>query len=314
MALSELADYRGSLLSRLDAGAKDAAEACTLPYRPVSATLAIAPTVSVIIPAKNEAANLPHVFGTLPRWVDEVIVVDGHSTDDTAEVARALRPDAKVIAQRGTGKGDALMAGFAAASGEILVMIDADGSTDGTEIVRFVGALVAGADFAKGSRFSGSGRSDDITAVRRGGNRLLNILVNRMFGTQFTDLCYGYNAFWARHLEVLAIDCAGFEIETLMNIRAAKAGLMIQEVPSHERRRIFGASNLRACRDGWRILKVIIRERTANRRAPRRGLHGDAPTPVSSLAPVSSLVPAPAPPAVLPAVTADTVNATAERA
>jgi|SRR5271165_322496 len=303
MTLSNLSDYRDNLLPQIDA-----AEACPLPYRPVSAALAIAPTISVIIPARNEAANLPHVFDTLPGWVDEVIVVDGHSTDDTVAVARRLRPDAMVIAQPGTGKGDALMAGFAAASGEILVMIDADGSTDGAEIVRFVGALVAGADFAKGSRFSGSGRSDDITGVRRGGNRLLNMLVNRMFGTQFTDLCYGYNAFWARHLEVLAIDCAGFEIETLMNIRAAKAGLMIQEVPSHERRRIFGASNLRAFRDGWRILKVIIRERAAYRRPTRRRLHVGAPAP----APVPSLAPAPA--AVLPAVMADTVSATAEGA
>jgi glycosyltransferase involved in cell wall biosynthesis len=303
MTLSNLSDYRDNLLPQMDA-----AEACPLPYRPVSAALAIAPTVSVIIPARNEAANLPHVFDTLPGWIDEVIVVDGHSTDDTVAVARRLRPDAMVIAQPGTGKGDALMAGFAAASGEILVMIDADGSTDGAEIVRFVGALVAGADFAKGSRFSGSGRSDDITGVRRGGNRLLNMLVNRMFGTQFTDLCYGYNAFWARHLEVLAIDCAGFEIETLMNIRAAKAGLMIQEVPSHERRRIFGASNLRAFRDGWRILKVIIRERAAYRRPTRRRLHVGAPAP----APVPSLAPAPA--AVLPAVIADTVSATAEGA
>lgn len=303
MTLSNLSDYRDNLLPQMDA-----AEACPLPYRPVSAALAIAPTVSVIIPARNEAANLPHVFDTLPGWIDEVIVVDGHSTDDTVAVARRLRPDAMVIAQPGTGKGDALMAGFAAASGEILVMIDADGSTDGAEIVRFVGALVAGADFAKGSRFSGSGRSDDITGVRRGGNRLLNMLVNRMFGTQFTDLCYGYNAFWARHLEVLAIDCAGFEIETLMNIRAAKAGLMIQEVPSHERRRIFGASNLRAFRDGWRILKVIIRERAAYRRPTRRRLHVGAPAP----APVPSL--APAPTAVLPAVMADPVSATAEGA
>lgn len=301
MTLSNLSDYRDNLLPQMDA-----AEACPLPYRPVSAALAIAPTVSVIIPARNEAANLPHVFDTLPGWIDEVIVVDGHSTDDTVAAARRLRPDAMVIAQPGTGKGDALMAGFAAASGEILVMIDADGSTDGAEIVRFVGALVAGADFAKGSRFSGSGRSDDITGVRRGGNRLLNMLVNRMFGTQFTDLCYGYNAFWARHLEVLAIDCAGFEIETLMNIRAAKAGLMIQEVPSHERRRIFGASNLRAFRDGWRILKVIIRERAAYRRPTRRRLHVGAPAPVPSLAP--------APAAVLPAVMADTVSATAEGA
>jgi glycosyltransferase involved in cell wall biosynthesis len=253
-----------------------------LPYRPISAALAIAPTVSVIIPARNEAANLPHVFNTLPQWVDEIILVDGHSSDDTAAVTQALCPRAKVIAQSGRGKGDALLAGFAAASGDIIVMIDADGSNDGAEIVQFVGALAAGADFAKGSRFSGSGQSDDITGVRRCGNRILNILVNRMFRTQFTDLCYGYNAFWSRHLDALQIDCTGFEIETLMNIRAAKVGLKIHEIPSHERRRIFGTSNLRAFRDGWRILKVIIRERFSH--LEERDPSGIAPTvPVPAL-------------------------------
>src|SRR5690349_23195433 len=167
-----------------------AAPRTELPYRPISETLAIVPSVSVIIPARNEAANLAHVFATLPPWVDEVILVDGHSVDDTVAVTRALYPKAKVVEQPGKGKGDALQAGFAAATGEIIVMIDADGSTDGREIIRFVGALLAGADFAKGSRFSSSGGSDDITGVRRYGNWLLSFLVNRMFGTRFTDLCY----------------------------------------------------------------------------------------------------------------------------
>lgn len=254
-----------------------------LPYRPISAALAIAPTVSVIIPARNEAANLPHVFSTLPPWVDEIILVDGHSVDDTIAVTRALCPQAKVLEQSGRGKGDALLAGFAAATGDIIVTIDADGSTDGAEMIQFVGALVAGADFAKGSRFSGSGGSDDITGVRRYGNRLLSILVNHMFRTQFTDLCYGYNAFWARHLDALELDCAGFEVETLMNIRAAKAGLKIHEVASHERCRIFGASNLRAVQDGWRILKVIVRERFSGSQARGQdGLAATVPSPVMS--------------------------------
>ncbi len=236
------------------------------PYRPVSEGLAIAPTVSVVIPARNEAANLPHVFGTLPPWVNEIILVDGHSVDDTVAVARRLCPAVKVVRQSGRGKGDALYAGFAAATGDILVMIDADGSTDGAEMIRFVGALLAGADFAKGSRFSSSGGSDDITGIRRYGNRVLSFMVNSMFGTHFTDLCYGYNAFWARHLDAIEISqCPGFEVETLMNIRAAKAGLTIYEVPSHECPRIFGASNLHAVRDGWRILKIILRERVSGR-------------------------------------------------
>jgi glycosyltransferase involved in cell wall biosynthesis len=261
MVLSNVSSSRGSL-PELEISGEDSADVRTLlPYRPISAAVAIVPTVSVIIPARNEAANLPHVFSTLPPWIDEIVLVDGHSVDDTVAVTRALCPRAKVIAQTGRGKGDALLAGFAAATGEIIVTIDADGSTDGTEIIYFVGALVAGADFAKGSRFSGSGGSDDITGVRRYGNRLLSIMVNRMFGTQFSDLCYGYNAFWARHLDAMDIECAGFEVETMMNIRAAKAGLKIHEVPSHERSRIFGTSNLNAVRDGWRILKVILRER-----------------------------------------------------
>ena len=250
-----------------------AAPSTELPYRPISETLAIAPSVSVIIPARNEAANLAHVFATLPPWVDEVILVDGHSVDDTVAVTRALYPKAKVVAQPGKGKGDALQAGFAAATGEIIVMIDADGSTDGREMIRFVGALLAGADFAKGSRFSSSGGSDDITGVRRYGNWLLSFLVNRMFGTRFTDLCYGYNAFWARHLDAIELSNGpGFEVETLMNIRAAKAGLKIYEVPSYEWPRIFGESNLRAVRDGWRILMVIMREwlRDMRKRGPRR--------------------------------------------
>jgi RNA polymerase sigma factor (sigma-70 family) len=237
----------------------------------------------VIIPARNEAANLPHVFGTLPPWIDEIVLVDGHSVDDTVAVARALCPKAKVITQPGRGKGDALHTGFAAATGDIIVMIDADGSTDGAEILRFVSALVAGADYAKGSRFSSSGGSDDITGLRRYGNRLLSGLVNRMFGTHFTDLCYGYNAFWARHLDAIEVsNCPGFEVETLMNIRAAKAGLKIHEVPSHESPRIFGASNLHAVRDGWRILKVILREWLGGfRRRPPHGPAAAAPTTVA---------------------------------
>ena len=276
----------------------------TVPYRPVSSVLAIAPRVSVVIPALNEAANLPHVFATLPAWIHEIVLVDGRSTDDTVAVARRLRPDLKIVTQHGRGKGDALASGFAACSGDIVVMIDADGSTDGREIVRFVGALAAGADFAKGSRFSNGGHTDDMTLFRRYGNRCLNVLVNRVYGTRLTDLCYGYNAFWSRHLDTLAPDCPGFEVETLMTIRAAKAGLRIQEIPSHERNRIHGASNLRAIRDGWRILKVITRESLTNSAYPKSRasaawrVSSALPAivaPESAVSPSRALVPPPAP-------------------
>jgi len=220
--------------------------------------------VSVVIPTLNEEKNLPHVFARLPEGLHEVIVVDGHSTDATVAVARRLRPGVRVITQPGRGKGNALAAGFAACTGDIVVTMDADGSTDPAEIPRFVAALCHGADFVKGSRFAQGGGSSDITRLRRLGNRALNALVNALYHTSYTDLCYGYNAFWARCLPYMRVDCDGFEVETLVNVRIAKAGLIIHEVPSHERNRIHGNSHLNAMRDGTRVLVTIALERVSS--------------------------------------------------
>ncbi|WP_329278922.1 glycosyltransferase family 2 protein [Streptomyces sp. NBC_01451] len=241
-------------------------------YRPISSHLAITPPVSVVIPAMNEAQNLPYVFKTLPDWIHEVVLVDGNSTDDTVEVARDLWPGVKVVEQQGKGKGDALITGFEACTGDIIVMVDADGSADGDEIVSYVSALVSGADFAKGSRFANGGGTDDMTPIRKLGNWALCTVVNKKFGARYTDLCYGYNAFWRHCLDKIDLDCTGFEIETLINIRVVKAGLKVQEIPSHEYLRIHGTSNLRAVRDGLRVLRVILKERS-NRRALRSRSH-----------------------------------------
>ncbi|HZC28882.1 MAG TPA: glycosyltransferase family 2 protein, partial [Gaiellaceae bacterium] len=201
--------------------------------------------MSVVIPALNEARNLPHVFAELPPWIYEVVLVDGHSTDGTAEIASELFPAVRIIGQTGKGKGNALACGFAACRGDVIVMLDADGSADPAEIEAFVEALCDGADLAKGSRFLEGGGSSDITVTRRAGNWFFSSLVNLLYRTRYTDLCYGYNAFWRRYLPALQVDCDGFEVETLINIRAAKAGLSIAEVPSFERDRIHGRSNLR---------------------------------------------------------------------
>jgi glycosyltransferase involved in cell wall biosynthesis len=228
-----------------------------------------APPVSVVIPTLNEAANLPHVFERLPEGLHEVLIVDGASTDGTVEVARRLRPDVRIIIEPRKGKGRALATGFDAVTGAIVVMIDADGSTDAAEIPRFVSALLNGADFVKGSRFAQGGGSSDITAARRVGNRALNALVNSLYRTSYTDLCYGYNAFWARCLPYMRVDCDGFEVETLINVRVAKAGLVIHEVPSFERDRLYGDSNLSAVRDGLRVLRTIGTERVPAHWRPR---------------------------------------------
>jgi glycosyltransferase involved in cell wall biosynthesis len=246
-------------------------------YRAIGGGVAIVPSVSVVIPAKNEARNLAHVFGTIPEWIDEVVLVDGHSTDDTIAEAQRLLPSVKIVHQEGKGKGDALMAGFEAAKGDIIVMMDADGSTDGAEIPRFLAALTTGADFAKGSRFASGGGSDDITFSRQLGNRILSALVNIAFKTRYTDLCYGYNAFWAKHLTKLDLNCAGFEIETVMNVRAAKVGLAIQEVPSYEHSRMHGMSNLKVVRDGLRIGRFIVREWLSGRGSAQQAIRTGTP-------------------------------------
>ena len=218
------------------------------------------PSISVIIPTYNEAKNLPHVLPLIPEWVYEIILVDGLSTDDTVAVAKELRPDIRVVMERRRGKGLALIAGCMAAKGEIIVTIDADGSNDPVEISRFVGALMSGADFAKGSRFLQGGGTSDMPYYRKVGNWGFVKTVQLLFGGQYSDLCYGYNAFWARVLPKLNLDSPGFEIETTMNVRALMAGLKIVEVPSFEDKRIYGEGQLRAFPDGWRVLKTIFGE------------------------------------------------------
>ena len=233
-------------------------------------------TVSVVIPTLNEARNIGHVLPRLPGGIDQVVLIDGGSTDGTVEVARRLRPDVTIVQQTRCGKGNALACGFAAATGDIVVMMDADGSTRPEEISQFVETLVrSGADFAKGSRFIPGGGSHDITSFRRAGNKVLNLLVNTLCRTRYTDLCYGYNAFWRRCLPVFDLDHGkngtvpvsgemqwgdGFEVETLITIRVAGASLQVVEVPSVEHARLYGNSHLHAFSDGLRVLRTIFVE------------------------------------------------------
>ena len=246
------------------------------------------PRVSVVVPTRNEARNLevvlPAIAAVRPA-VHEIIIVDGNSVDGTIETAQRVLPWVKVITQTRRGKGNAMACGFIAATGDVIVMFDADGSADPAEIPAFVRALVAGADFAKGSRFVRGGGSDDITLLRKTGNAGLNGVANALFGTSYTDLCYGYNAFWSDLLPDLDLpDISlpapaqgmlwgdGFEIETVLNCRVAAAGMKITEVPSMERERIFGQTNLRTFADGTRVLRTLAAEhRRAARQQVERG-------------------------------------------
>jgi glycosyltransferase involved in cell wall biosynthesis len=219
------------------------------------------PRISVVIPTFNECQNLYHILPHIPPVVSEVILVDGRSTDDTIVVAQQLLPTIRIIRQIGRGKGDALRLGFAVSTGDIIVALDGDGSTNPAEIPRFVEALRQGFDFAKGSRFLEGGGSTDITPLRRLGNYWLCKLVNLLFRRHFSDLCYGYIAFWRYCLDYMEIDCNGFEIETQVSLRMHKAELKIAEIPSTEYPRMYGQSHLHTFRDGWRVLKTIVVER-----------------------------------------------------
>jgi len=247
-------------------------------------------TVSLIIPTLNEAQNLAHVLPTLPDMVDELVIVDGGSTDGTLEVIRQLRPDAKIIEEPRRGKGIALQVGFAAAAGDILVIMDADGSMDPLDIPTFVAALNAGADVAKGSRFVQGGGSSDLTPVRTLGNYMLTKAVRMTFGGRYSDLCYGYMAFWRHVLPTFDGGAVGFEVETFLNVRTLAAGLRVVEIASFESPRIHGQSHLRTFSDGFRVLRTIARERRRVTRA-RAGL--GVPRPVARTVNVQVLPPTP---------------------
>jgi glycosyltransferase involved in cell wall biosynthesis len=225
-------------------------------------------SISVVIPTKNEARNIAWVLARIEPIVDELIIVDGLSTDDTVDIVKLIRPDAVVVLHPVAGKGEAVRAGFAAATGDLVVMLDADGSMDPVEIQGFVEQLAAGHDLVKGSRFLPGGGSSDMTWLRRLGNDAFVRLANVLMGTRHTDLCYGYMAFRRSRLQELELTSSGFEIETELVLKAQRAGLAIVELPSFESARRFGKSNLHTFRDGWRVLRVLGRHRFVRRAAP----------------------------------------------
>jgi glycosyltransferase involved in cell wall biosynthesis len=221
------------------------------------------PTVSVVIPTLNEERNLCHVLPRIPAWVDEVLIVDGRSTDGTIAEAKRLLPGVRIVEEAEKGKGRALFTGMRAAEGDIVVALDADGSMDPRDIARYVYSLMAGADFVKGSRFVHGGRTDDMGPLRRLGNRGLTEVVRQVYGGRYSDLCYGYFALWRDVLPYLEGDAPGFEVETHVSVRALAAGMQVVEVPTFEAERIHGVSNLNTFRDGARVLRTIFAERRA---------------------------------------------------
>jgi glycosyltransferase involved in cell wall biosynthesis len=247
--------------------------------------------VTLVIPAKNEARNVAWVLRRLPSAVDEVILVDGHSTDDTVEVARAVCPGIIVVEEQAPGKGAAMRTGMDIATGDVIVLIDADGSMDPRELDRYVEAA-RDSDLVKGSRFTARGGSEDISPLRQLGNRLLLGLVNVLYGAHLTDLCYGYLAVRRTAVPTLALRADGFEIETEITARALRTGLRISEVPSFEAPRRYGESHLRTVRDGSRVLRTLLVERFRRQGGAIRQPQSAAASGAVAAAPLSAASPA----------------------
>jgi glycosyltransferase involved in cell wall biosynthesis len=218
-------------------------------------------SVSIIIPTLNEIDNIKYVFPRIPEFIDEIVVIDGDSDDGTREEILKFRKDAKIIIYRTNGKGAALRKGFDIVTGDLIIMMDADGSHNPDEIPSLLKPILNGYDVVKASRFLPGGGSDDFTPFRRMGNIIFIKMVNKLYGANYTDLCYGYRVFKKEAIMKIPCKSDGFEIETEQSILIQKAGLRIKEVPSFESKRKHGNSNLNSIRDGWRILRTIVKEK-----------------------------------------------------
>lgn len=226
------------------------------------------PTVTALICTLNEETNLPHVLPKIPEWIEDILIIDGHSTDKTVKVIKEFCPQARVMYQPGRGKGDAIAFGVREAKGDIIVTLDADGETPPEEISNFIEPLKNGYDMTKGSRLNGK-RPPRMPRYRWFGNKVLAITCNILYRTRFHDVCSGYNAYWKDKFLKLGLSYGlkelGCSMEQQMVVRAKKAGMKIKEVPHTSHGRISGVSAIagvkEAVKQGFRDWFLIIRER-----------------------------------------------------
>ncbi len=211
-----------------------------------------------LIPTLNEGPTVGEVILKAKKLVDKVVVVDGHSDDETPDMAKIH--GAEVLVQKGSGKGMAIQTAFQTVDQDILVIIDGDATYDASEIDSLIQPILQDeADMVVGSRLTGKMEEGAMTSFHRLGNHGFNVLINLLTGSHISDSQSGFRAIkgvWARSLRLAS---TSFEIETEITMRAIQHGLRIIEVPVTYRKRVNTVSKLSGFRAGWRILKTIIR-------------------------------------------------------
>ena len=216
--------------------------------------------VSLIIPTKDEEGAIGRVLKEVPKnLIYEIIVIDGHSTDNTAkEVKSQLRLGRdRFILQKKKGFGNALIQAFNIAKGDIIIIMNADGSHNPKNIPSLLKKIRDGASYVMASRYIRGGRSDDDTIIRFIGNRTLTFLTNLVHGTNVSDSLYFFTAFKRSGLKKIHPKSPGFEFCIEILIMAHKAGLKFAEVPVIERAS-FSKSKVNAFSVGFKILGKIL--------------------------------------------------------
>lgn len=211
-----------------------------------------------LIPTLNEGSTVGEVIRKARDFVDEVVVVDGHSDDETPKIAKIY--GAEVLVQEGSGKGMALRTAFRLTNADILVTIDGDDTYDASEIDALILPIIRDqADMVIGSRFMGKMEDGALTRFHRLGNLGFNALINLLNGSHFTDTQSGFRAIKCVWAKTLKLTSTSFEIETEITIKALKHGLRIVDVPISYGKRVNTVSKLNGFQHGWRILKTILK-------------------------------------------------------
>jgi len=248
------------------------------------------PDVTVIIPARNEAATVAAVVAECRRYAARVIVVEGGSTDGTAEIA--ARAGAEVVRDEGVGKGAALRLAVARVTTPVCVFIDADGSHDPIDIPLLVAPIRSGAaEQVGGSRLLGG--SDELHGggdefLRLAGSAFITYLINRRYHTRLSDSQNGFRAIRTDVFRALRLRARHTTIEMEMIMATLAAGYRVLEVPTHERPRAAGYSKIALgrpgtwCAYGWALVRGLCRRRrAAGQPGPESSAHAPAAAPVA---------------------------------